>query len=202
MKRYGTGFVLLLLHVGLSATLFAQSGKTADVKSIDAYCKTVDAVRKKRKTPELVFADIAEMDSDKGKWRKFASEKALEKFRETTETYSIAYNWRSGGRIVASNFTLFSGSGDWVKYVYHVFRDDGTLARVDTDFRTFNGDFKVIRRRYFDRDGKQISRSAQFLDLKTGKPKNAGSGVMGDDPSDVDYYKKTSELPFAHLLQK
>jgi|CXWL01.1.fsa_nt_gi hypothetical protein len=200
MKKLNIICVLIMFLTALSFELPAQA---SEVKKIDAYCKAVDAVRKKRKSPELVFADIADMNEDKEKWRKFASEKALEKFRETTETYSIAYNWRNGGKIVASNFTLFSGSGDWAKYVYHYFREDGSLARVESELRTFYGDFIVIRRRYFDTGGRQISSSIKYLDLKTKKPKKPeDGGVMGDDPKEIDYYRKTSKLPFAHLLTK
>src|SRR5688500_15178485 len=82
----------------------------------------------------------------------------------------------NGGKVVPSNFTLFSPSGDSVKYVYHHFRTDGTLARVESDYRTFNGDFMVVRRRYFDRAGKQIHQTAKFLDLKPRKPKDASAG--------------------------
>ena len=154
MKKFSLFAVTVLLFTGLASRSSAQTAKSADVKNIDAYCKTVDAVRKKRKTPELVFADVADMDDDKEKWQSFASEKALDKFREKTETYAIAYNWRKAGKIVASNFTLSSPSGDWVKYVYHYFREDGSLARVESELRTFYGDYRVVRVRYFDHNGK------------------------------------------------
>lgn len=202
MKKLTFIVATVLFLSGLSSVTFAQTAKTSDVKSIDAYCNTVDAVRKKRKTAELVFADTADIESDKEKWQSFASEKALEAFRKKTETYTIAYNWRNAGKIVASNFTLFSPSGDWVKYVYHYYRADGSLARVESDYRTFNGDFMVVRRRYFDTTGKQLTQSVKYLDLKTQKPKKAPDGVMGDDPDEVDYYLTTVKLPFAHLLKK
>jgi len=196
MKKLTLPIVLLF-----AATVSAQS-RNAAVKKIDAYCKTVEAIHRGSKSPELVFADTAGMNDKRSKWRRFASEKALDRFREDSETYSIAYNWRRGGRIVASSFTLFSGSGDWAKYVYHCFRDDGSLARVESELRTFYGDFIVTRRRYFDTKGKQISNSVKYRDLTTKKPKKPESGgVMGDDPNEVDYYKKTSKLPFAHLLK-
>ena len=64
------------------------------------------------------------------------------------------------------------------------------------------GDFIVIRRRYFDEKGKEIGGSVKYLDLFTRKPKKPeAGGVMGDDPKEVNYYKKTSKLPFAHLLK-
>ena len=202
MKTFSFIAVSLLLLIGLSSESPAQARKSAEVKRIDAYCKTVDAIRKKHKKPDLIFADTAGMNEDKEKWRAFASEKALDKFREKSETYSIAYNWQSGSRVIASNFTLFSGSGDWVKYNNHCFREDGTLAVLESDYRTFNGDFMVVRRRYFDRSGKLISKSAKFLDLQTRKPKDASSGVMGDDADEVDYYARTSKLPFVHFLPR
>jgi len=201
MKRLCEITILTLILCGISIGLFAQAPVTADVKSIDAYCKTVDANRKKLKKPSVIFADTADIESDKEKWQSFASEKALDKFREKTEVYSIAYNWKSGGKIVASNFTLSSPSGDWVKYNFHYFRADGTLALVESDYRTFNGDFSVIRRRYFDANGKLIKQTAKILDLKTRKPKKAPDGVMGDDPDEVDYYLTVAKLPFATLVR-
>lgn len=199
MKLFDRTTVVLGLLLLAWIPAFAQRSA---IKEIDAYCKTVDSIRDKRKSPELVFADTAAQEDTKAKWRRFASEKALEKFREKSETYTIAYNWRNNGKIVASNFTLFSGSGDWVKYVYQYFRPDGTLARAETEYRTFMGDFIVIRRHYFNTAGKQIGSSVKFLDLNTHKPKKPEDGsVMGDDPKEVDYYKTTSKLPFAHLLK-
>ena len=89
-----------------------------------------------------------------------------------------------------------------MKYVYSYFRPDGSLARVETDYRTFNGDFRVVRRLYFDSAHKEISRSAKILDLQSGRPKKAPDGVMGDDPDEVDYYLTASKLPFFHLINK
>jgi hypothetical protein len=194
MKKLTSLAVVLLFAAGLSAQ--------ATVKEIDAYSKTVDALVKRQKSPDRVFADTADMNATRERWRSFASIRALDRHRKKSETYSIAYNWLKGGKIAASNFTLFSGSGDWIKYLNHYFRPDGTLARVDADYRTFMGDFMVIRRRYFDRSGKQISSSVKYLDLTTQKPKKPeDGGVMGDDPKEIDYYKKTSKLPFAALMK-
>jgi hypothetical protein len=194
------GWLTLLVAALAPGIVLAQ--KNQAVKDIDAYCKNIDAAVKKRKEPDRVFADTASETSKHERWKSFASTKALEKFRKRQEVYTTAYNWLSSGKIVGSNFTLSSPSGDWAKYVYHWFRADGTLAREESEYRTFMGDFIVIRRRYFDTKGRHLKSSVRFLDLTTGKPKDAGEGVMGDDPKEVDYYKKTSELPFAGLLKK
>lgn len=200
MKKFTLLALVLSAFAVVPLDVPGQSNKAA-IKAIDAYAKTVDAIVKRRKNPDRVFADTAAMDESKEKWRSFASVKALDRFRKKSETYSIAYNWLNGGKIVASNFTLFSASGDWAKYVNHYFRADGTLARVDTDYRTFMGDFVVLRSFYFDKSGKQIDSSVKILDLTTRKPKEAPEGVMGDDPKEVNYYMRTSKLPFARLMK-
>ncbi len=195
--------ILASTLISLTVLVSVKAQGTADqVKRINTYCKQIDTVQKRRKSPELVYANTADVNDSKDKWRKFASEKALEKFREGSETYDIAYNWRSGGRLVATNFTHFSPSGDWVNYTYHCFRTDGTLARVETDFRTFYGDYKIVRMRYFNAAGRQISSSIKYLDLQSGKPKDKGDGVMGDKDSAEAFYKSVKNLPFARLLPK
>lgn len=191
----------LIALTGLTGATFAQS-TASQVKSINAFCKQIDSIQKRRKTPELVYANTADANSSTEKWRKFASAKALDKFRERNEVYDIAYNWRSGGRLIASTFTYSSQSGDWVNYVDHCFRADGTVARVETDYRTFLGDFKVLRKRYFNAAGRQISSSVRYLDLRSGKPKDKGDGVMGEKESSEDFYKTVKKLPFARLLPK
>ncbi len=191
------GFTIL----GFVGAVTAQSKVSPDVKKIDAYVRSVETVRKKLKKPSMIFADTADIESNSEKWQSFASEKALEKHRANDDVYSIAFNWRSGGKIVGTNFTLSSPSGDWVKYNFHYFRADGTLALVESDYRTFMGDFRVVRKRYFDTAGKEIHKTTKILDLQSNKPKKAPDGIMGDDADEVDYYLTTAKLPFAELLK-
>lgn len=194
--------LLFLIAIAASTTVSAQS-ITTQIRGIDAFVKTVDASTKRAKAPKLVFADLSDYESDgPAKWQRFTSEQALEQYREKNEAYTIAYVWIDGGEVASTNFTMFSPSGDWAKYIYSYFRPDGSLARVETDFRTFNGDFRVIRRRYFDIAGRELRSSVKFLDLQTRQPKKAPEGVMGDDPNEVDYYLTVGKLPFTHLLTK
>lgn len=206
MKNYRALTILFLLFAFQTAIVSAQTNKKAAIKSIDAYCKTVDSFVKRNKKPQLIFADISDYNDDsKTKWRKFASEKSLDNFREKTETYTIAFNWQKNGKLIHSNFTLFSPSGDWSQYVYHYFRTDGTLAKVESEMRTFQGDLIVLQSLYFDSKGKLLRKTIQFKDLMTKKPKKATKEFLannGDFVSGVDYFKKTTKLPFAHLLKK
>ena len=201
MKKPFFGAVVCALLVAMALSASAQ---TAEIKTIDAYCKTVDALTKKTKSPELVFADVSDYEANaKAKWQRFASEKALDKHREKTEAYTIAYAWRKNGKIAASNFTYFSPSGDWTKYVFSYFREDGTLAKAAIDYRTFQGDLIVLQDLYFDKSGKLLKKKTRFRDLSTNKPKKATKDFMGaSDLSETDYYKTTKKLPFAHLIGK
>ena len=202
MKKLRYSLLVIGLVACQSAILSAQTKTTAEVKSIDAYCKTIDAVTAKSKTA-LIFADTSDYENAnaKPKWQKFTSEKALEKFREKIETYSIAYNWLKSGKLVASNFTNFSPSGDWTMYVYHIYRADGSLARVKSELRTFQEDYIVIKTQYFNASGKQVSNTMKYFDLTTHKPKKASPDFDSNFSSD-DYFTKISKLPFASQMKK
>jgi hypothetical protein len=203
LKKSGLFFFVILALSFLP--VHPQTGKTNEIRRIDAYVKTIDAFVKNKK-PHLIFADTSDYSEEsKPKWRKFASEKALEKFREETgETYTIAYNWLRRGKVVKSNFTLFSPSGDWAQYVYHNFRADGSLALAESEMRTFNGDLIIVQDFYFDRAGRLLKKTVKYRDLQTNKPIKPTKEFLetkADFSDDVEFYKKTSKLPFANLLK-
>ena len=205
MKKRGILLFFFVVFVLSVLPIAAQTSKNAEVKRIDSYVKTVDNFTKRYKNPQLIFADTSDYnEGSRPKWRKFASEKALEKFREKTETYTIAYNWLQRGKIVKSDFTLFSPSGDWANYVYHHFREDGSLARAESEMRTFNGDLIIIQDFYFDRKGNLLRKSVKYRDLQTNKPIKPTKEFLAnkaDFSDDVEYYTKTSKLPFAGLVR-
>lgn len=184
------------------ATTAKAGTNTAAVKEVDAYVKKVDAFVKRSKNSQLVFADTASQNSTRSKWRQFTNEKALEKFREKTETYEIAYAWKQESKIVETSTTLFSGSGDWVNYVYHYYRPDGSLAKVESDFRSFYGDIIVEQSVYYDAKGKQLKKSVVYKDLTTKKFKKVDPKSDSVSMSQFTTYKTVKKLPFAHLLPK
>ena len=161
--------------------------------AIDRYVRSVEAGTKTRKEPDLVTADTAAADSDKPPWKKFSSSAALEKARDKQETYTIAFSWRKAGKIVQSNFTYFSPSGDWSQYVYHYFRADGSLARVDAELRTFMDDCVIRQKFYFDTKAKRIKKTLGYFDLTTDKPKKR---CLGADALQFDYSTTVAKLPF------
>lgn len=170
------------------------------ITAIDAYCDEIASGNKKDEAPDLVAADVSDGDSE---WRLFGSPEELEKFRETTtETYFIAYSWLKGDAIEQTVFTIFSQSGDWVKYVSSCYRGNGSLARVAVDYRTFYGDFKMDRSIHFSEDGETLADVKEYFDLKTGEPKNA-EGYIADNMAIMlyqDHFMTTKDLPYFGLL--
>ena len=184
-------------------TASAQSKRGDEIAKTNVLVRSVDRFLKSE-PKKLVFADTADFDEEKANWKLFESEDALDKFRENSETYTIAFNWKRHGRVIASNFTLFSPSGDWTKYVFHYFRTNGSVALVKSELRTFYGEFIVREDRYFDTHGRLIRKTIHYYDLTTGKPKKPTREMRENNPSlyRVDYFTSASKLPFANLLSE
>ena len=199
MKRTFCLIALLLFSMAVAP---AQTNRPAAITQIDRYVRSVDRFVANKKNRKIVVADVAGQSNGKPKWRRFASENELEKFRENSETYTIAFNWKRGGRVVASNFTLFSESGDWAQYVDHYFRPDGTAALIKSELRTFYGDYIVIDIQYFDTRGRLIRKRSKYLDLVTNKPKKPTDEMRNENSGFFrgTIYKRVSKLPFARLL--
>lgn len=195
---------VLMSVVACFAFAAAAAGQAAEIAKTDALVRGVEAVQKKHKGPELVFADVSDQEATEPKWQKFASEKELDKFRERSETYSIAYCWRRGGKFALATFTFFSGSGDWTNYVSYYYRPNGTLAKVDVEYRTFYGDLILEQDVYFNTAGKQIKKTQRVLDLRSHKPVKQTKEIREQVRSmaeEIDFFKSTSKLPFAKLLK-
>lgn len=184
---------LLAIVTAVSFSAAAQTKQTSATHTIDSYVRSVEKITESREQPDIVMADTADPDADKPNWKQFGSPAELEKAREEKETYTIAFNWKKDGKIVASNFTFFSQSGDWSQYVFHFFRANGTLARVDAELRTFMDDCVIKQKFYFDQRGKRLRKTLAYFDLNTDKPKKR---CLGADALKFDYYRSAEKLPF------
>ena len=122
MKRKFLGIVFAIISLFVS-TGSAQKTQLDEIKHIDSYVEKLAAYIEKPSVKLEIHADVSK--TEKPRWKKFRSEKTLEKFRESNEVYSIAYVWRLNGKVVAVNFTFTSASGDWAHYVFHRFRPKG-----------------------------------------------------------------------------
>lgn len=193
---------ILVALVSVSLFSFAAAGQASEVRKIDAYAKTVGALAKKAGKPDLIFADTSDYEESDRKpaWRRFESEEELTKFREETkETYALAFVWQRDGKPVLANFTIFSPSGDWAQYDFHYFRADGSVAKIESELRTFYGEFSLKRDVWFSAAGKQISSRRGYYTLETGKPIRKPKVAF---ETEIDRYKRATDLPFYSLLPK
>lgn len=193
MKVLRSLAVLLLVLVAFGSSASAQ--KTEE-KRIDRYVESIEAIATAAKKPHLIYADTSAYEDrlSKPSWVKFVSTEALEKYREEKqETYSVAYIWKKDGKMVLVRFTLFSPSGDWAQYDTHYFRADGSIAKSESELRTFYGDFVLKRTKWYNVAGRQIASTRAYFDIQTNKPI---SKPKEGYESEVVWYKKLRELPF------
>jgi hypothetical protein len=176
-----------------SSLVFSQTNKAREIKQINSYVKGLNAFIEKNQKRHETFADISQ--TEKPKWRRFKSEKALDKIMIN----EAAYVWRRRGRLVAADFTLSSESGDWAHYVNYRYRHDGTLAKIEADLRTFYGNISVVRNLYFDIKGRLLRKTTQFRDLQSNQPVKPNENFIDEK---FEIFKTTAKLPFAFLLRK
>jgi hypothetical protein len=174
-----------------------QAQNIADIASIEAYSKQLDAYTRRNARRGRLFGDTASPTDGNAppRWQEFKTKSALER----AEVYSAATLWsKPTGAPVVAAFSLSSPSGDWAQYVNYYYRTDGTLAKIHAELRTFMGDLIVIRDRFYDPQGRQLSEKTRYLDLNTRKPKKVEEGGFMDIPFEL--YAKTSQLPFYPLI--
>lgn len=201
-------FYLFFILILMALPANGQTNRSASIKQIGAFSKAVNDFIKQNKRnnqSQIVVAETSDYGSPKPTWRRFASMKSLEKYRETHEVYNSANSWRRNNRTILSVITLSSPSGDWAKYLYLYYRQDGTLAKAESDLLTYRGDFVARQKFYFDPGGKLVKKSVAFFDLNSEKPKKPASSYLSDNApflNENNYYKTTAMLPFSELLGK
>jgi hypothetical protein len=175
------------------------------VETIDQFCGGLRPMTLEKKRRRL-FGLFSKDDHDKGSWIEFARESDLNAAVKEEHVFDLAQVWSREDGATAVSMRLSSGSGDWLHFVEYCFRSDGTLARANSTLNTFNAvdkdpekDVKGAsreRERYFDASGTQIKVSRRVLNLQTKRP--APTLQVMDDEEPI--YKKTTALPFSHLL--
>lgn len=193
---------MFLVALALFAiTAFGQTDPTTPtvpekLAKAEKYIKTVDELIEKRGKPDIVIADASDYtDSDEPKWKTYPTTEAADE----EDLYTIAYVWKSKGRVVAINLTYSSPSGDWAQYVSYTFYRNGQVAKVDRELRTFMDDMILNRIKYFDESGKIVKETTEFFDLASKEPIPAKKDFMDID---VDIYESLDKFPFASLLGK
>ena len=58
--------------------------------------------------------------------------------------------WTKQGKVIAAKFNFTSPSGDWNHFINYYFRENGSLAKIDAQLNTFEGNVSVVRQRYYN----------------------------------------------------
>jgi hypothetical protein len=174
-----------------------RNGRVAqEVAAVRSYAGSVDLYASRHARSVRVFASNADSESE-GVWRELKSRGEKSQVSDANESASV---WLKDGRVVLTRFTLQSFSGDWVHYVDHYFREDGTLAKIEARLNTFYGRVSAVREKFYGKRGELLQASEHIYRLGTKrKVRPGGAGEFLDQP--IPVYKTTQELPFQHLLK-
>jgi hypothetical protein len=128
------------------------------------------AADKHSRTVKLIEVDL---DSDSPRWERVAAGSDQEvgaslTVRLKNERVRVAESHRP------------APSGDWELDVKYCFREDGKLAALQSELRTFQGDVVVRHSRYFGLSGETIQDTRAVLDLTSGKPVREGNRSFMD----------------------
>lgn len=172
--------------------------QSAPIAAIEAYSKSVDQFIKLHKKTARIFGNVASgNEAGKDRWREFKNEKAREKADTGDNLNENAYVWSRNGKLVGANFTFQSPSRDWAHFVMYYYREDGTLAKIESTLNTFYGNVTIKRATYYAPNGTALRATTRYLDLNTQKPIKPKQEFF-DEPTPI--YPKVSDLPFHHLL--
>src|SRR5712691_11701587 len=144
------------------------STKAAGFAEVEKYCAEVRA-RSSKREPDFVLGRPSSTEDHKAQWQRYLSSADLEKAVESAQVIydEQVYVWTEGGSVIAANFTLQDGSGDWTLYPDYCFRKNGTTAEISSELRTFFGMMLVLRNWKFDSNGRLLESKERFLDLDT-----------------------------------
>lgn len=201
--------ILCLLAVLVQAQVPKQStkGPTA-VAAIETYCKELDAFRKSHANEVRVFGDVASSNSPAPEWKEFKSRKAREAAGTGDDLFQVADVWSKEGKVVVAEFGFGSPSGDWSQSVTYYFRDDGTLAKMESVYAGFNlnpfnnpNEFgaRLVQTRIYDPSGKRLRKTLQCFDFSEKPRQRKCSGDYSRYEGDA--YLRVQRLPIYSLLK-
>lgn len=196
-------FAWMIIGVTLLCVCFpvqsaAQKQASTERAKINSYAKQIDLFIKRNPKARRIFADVASGTVEEPtRWREFKSEAQREKADTGDNLNENAYVWSKAGKVVGANFTFQSPSRDWAHFAMYYFREDGTLAKIQSQLNTFYSDMTVRRESFYAPDGKLLHSTVKYFDLNSQKPKKPDT----DFPEfPIPVYQKIQDLPFFKLL--
>lgn len=191
------GTTLALCLTAISSNAMPKNSKDI-VEEQTRYCQSVWEYTQTN-LPQRFFAEVENSSDGRNhaiEWREFATKEELEKDENHV---NAAFVWLRDGKLVAANFTLGSGSGDWVQYGDYCFDRRGRLAGIQEELRTFYGMIDVKRTYIYDARGRLLSKSEQFTDLDSQNPKKTDEEFIDEN---LPIYLRSQQLPYAFLIKK
>ncbi|PWT90893.1 MAG: hypothetical protein C5B55_08985 [Blastocatellia bacterium] len=201
--------IIVFCASGRVSSSRAQMQTTEDSKTpvsgiaqIDAYCKELDSFRNNKQNRSRVFSKvIPESQSGetlKGNWREFQNAKARKANFNSDRLYDVGDVWMKDGNAVVAEFE-FGTSGDWSQVMTYYFRDDGTLAKIRSNFGKFMGHVRIVKDSFYDSNGKRLHTRVQCFDLND---RNRRQKCPGDtSQADAEVYKRVQNLPLYRVLK-
>lgn len=192
------------------------SNRSLDIAAIEAYCKELDAFKKSNPNRARFFGDVSSWDQSgmtlnapSPKWKEFKSRKARESAGTGDNLYDVADIWIKDDKVVLAEFWFGSPSGDWSQNVIYYFRDDGTLAKMQSTYAGFNlnpfpnrEEFgaRLVQTRIYDANGKRLRKTLRCFDLGEKPRQRKCSGDYSHHEGAV--YLKVQRLPLYKLLTR
>ncbi|HEY3068495.1 MAG TPA: hypothetical protein VGL09_22100 [Methylomirabilota bacterium] len=180
-----------------------SSRRPAEVENIEAYVRGIDLLAESGEQQGGRFRLFALFAPARGKtpsWREFADEAVLDETikAEQPSTVALARVFMRAGA-VAAVYTSVAGE-DGVVWTDHYFRADGTLAKLETRWRTLGAELQMERERFFDGAAQVLWSRVELVDLAAGTPvPRLRPGISEPKP---EIYLRADRLPYHALLRR
>ncbi len=196
--------VVPLIGLPLLSILTFTRPSLAQPQSANQFCLAAKKQTELRPKTSRVFGLVEKDNEDSsgasqdGDWLEFPDLGTLRKMAGVRAIYDIAEVWTLPSGILFVSMYLTSESGDWASFIDYCYRPNGSLARIESDYRFLpGGGTRRIRTQIFSLDGKISSQYRRLFDIKTGKLLTTTSFPRDrDDP----VYLTPSSLPFSSQL--
>jgi hypothetical protein len=191
-------FIMLIASIVLNPRVAdAQESCAQEIASIRADTKRIDRLIKQRQNPPTrrSFArlgdDVREPVSE---WI------VLEDNRPIPVAFADAASvWFIDGKLVAVELTTQSPAQNWVHRIMYYYREDHTLARIDSNLNYSAGARIVVSEHFYDRKGVALSKSTQHYTVKRAARRQPGLASL-EEP--IPLYLRITELPFYDQIDR
>jgi len=166
-------------------------------------CREIDSKIKAGTLQGSYWVEVAG-DDNGSHWVSFGSKDAAEKANQKG-FWKDAQVYSDGEKVVLMEMEIKTPTKEWVQKIDYYFRQDGTLGKAHSNFRTFGAydkkkgpehQFlaKVLRDRFYDTKGKCIKRSTPVI--SNASTHREMQNVVFTDGS-WPFYPNVSGLPFS-----